>query len=415
MILPSVNDEISPNTPGYVFEIQQIFRRENLPVGTEYAMLAVADSLARETDLRRNLGRTVQAIIHREGGKISAMELLSLILMASASPSDSMPGDQLDRAMHQILGFILEIRQPLQPAHEADMGSALIGRRERLSSRPEPHTSVWPLEKPWWAGSSRAVVVLALCGILAAFLIVRHSTHQQPSTDNAGVAMQESNAADAPNTSASIEESKQGTKSLPSHKSELRSKARVPVHKESGPQRILTLRTAPPDRGALALPAANPWSHSSRPSANIASTGVSLPTNVKSSAATRRRTAAPTEVSTAAVAPALPVSTSKPASIPRGLVQSGSAGIMAANLIWSPTPAYPAAASEARVEGEVTVNALVGKDGNVLSATVVSGPPLLREAALKAVEKWQYHPYLVSGKPAVMATTAIVDFALAHD
>jgi TonB family protein len=87
---------------------------------------------------------------------------------------------------------------------------------------------------------------------------------------------------------------------------------------------------------------------------------------------------------------------------------------MAANLIWSPTPAYPVAASEAKVEGEVTVNALVGKEGNVLSARVVSGPPLLREAALKAVEKWQYRPYFVSGKPAVIATTAIIDFELTH-
>lgn len=88
---------------------------------------------------------------------------------------------------------------------------------------------------------------------------------------------------------------------------------------------------------------------------------------------------------------------------------------MAANLIWSPTPAYPAAASAAQVEGEVTVNALVGKDGNVLSARVVSGPPLLRDAALKAVEKWQYHPYLVSGRPGVIATTAIINFELVHD
>ena len=88
---------------------------------------------------------------------------------------------------------------------------------------------------------------------------------------------------------------------------------------------------------------------------------------------------------------------------------------MAANLIFSPTPAYPTAASKAKVEGEVTVNALVGKDGNVLSATVVSGPPLLREAALNAVQQWQYHPYLVSGKPAIKATTAIIEFELAHD
>ena len=100
-------------------------------------------------------------------------------------------------------------------------------------------------------------------------------------------------------------------------------------------------------------------------------------------------------------------------STPReGVVRSGSAGIMAGNVMFSPAPMYPAAASAAGVQGEVTVRAVVGRDGDVVDARVVSGPPLLREAALEAVEQWRYRPYLQDGKPVAVATTAIVDFQM---
>src|SRR6266536_411729 len=42
MLPSSMNVDVSRNAPAYVFEIQQLFLRENLPVGTENAMLAVA-------------------------------------------------------------------------------------------------------------------------------------------------------------------------------------------------------------------------------------------------------------------------------------------------------------------------------------------------------------------------------------
>lgn len=99
----------------------------------------------------------------------------------------------------------------------------------------------------------------------------------------------------------------------------------------------------------------------------------------------------------------------------RGFVRSASAGIMAGNVISSPSPAYPVAAAQAGVQGEVTVRAVVGRDGNVSEARVVSGPPLLRAAAVEAVEQWQYRPYVVDGKPAAMGTTAIVEFRLGRD
>ncbi|HEY4382451.1 MAG TPA: TonB family protein [Acidobacteriaceae bacterium] len=96
----------------------------------------------------------------------------------------------------------------------------------------------------------------------------------------------------------------------------------------------------------------------------------------------------------------------------QGSVHTGSTGSMASNLMYSPEPDYPAGAIAAGVEGEVTVRAVVGPLGNVIDARVVSGPPLLRDAALQAVGRWRYRPYEQDGKPVAVATTAIVDFQM---
>jgi TonB family protein len=95
-----------------------------------------------------------------------------------------------------------------------------------------------------------------------------------------------------------------------------------------------------------------------------------------------------------------------------GTVRPTSLGIMASYVLYSPAPGYPAAASAAHVQGEVTVRADVDREGKVASARVISGPPLLRDAALDAVQHWRYRPYISSGKPMPMTATAVVDFQL---
>jgi TonB family protein len=83
---------------------------------------------------------------------------------------------------------------------------------------------------------------------------------------------------------------------------------------------------------------------------------------------------------------------------------------MASNLVYSPVPAYPAAASASHVQGEVKLSADVDRDGKVASVRVISGPPLLRDAALDAVQRWRYRPYLWWAIP--MAAIEIMDFQL---
>lgn len=103
---------------------------------------------------------------------------------------------------------------------------------------------------------------------------------------------------------------------------------------------------------------------------------------------------------------------SSPAMTMHGSVRSTCVGMMAANLVYGPAPPYPEAAAAARVQGEVKVQATVDRDGTVNAARVISGPPLLREAALDAVQQWRYKPYLSGGKPSPTGTMAVLDFEL---
>jgi TonB family protein len=97
---------------------------------------------------------------------------------------------------------------------------------------------------------------------------------------------------------------------------------------------------------------------------------------------------------------------------PGGTVHATSLGTMASNLMYSPVPVYPAAASAAHVQGEVKLSADVDRNGNVASVRVISGPPMLRDAAMDAVQRWRFRPYQSSGRPIPVAAVAVIDFQL---
>ncbi len=91
-----------------------------------------------------------------------------------------------------------------------------------------------------------------------------------------------------------------------------------------------------------------------------------------------------------------------------------SSGVMAGNLIFAPPPTYPKLASFTHVQGQVLLQAIVSRSGKVANLKVVRGPRLLRSAAMNAVYKWRYRPYLVSGHAVDVATIVSVDFVLHH-
>jgi periplasmic protein TonB len=81
-------------------------------------------------------------------------------------------------------------------------------------------------------------------------------------------------------------------------------------------------------------------------------------------------------------------------------------------LIRKVIPEYPPIARNIRLEGEVVLQATISKTGTIENLRVVSGPPLLQQAAIDAVKQWQYLPYLLNGEPVEVETTVNVDFRM---
>jgi TonB family protein len=73
-------------------------------------------------------------------------------------------------------------------------------------------------------------------------------------------------------------------------------------------------------------------------------------------------------------------------------------------------PVYPALAQSARISGEVTIEATIGPDGKVIDAKVVRSIPLLDQAALDAVQQWEYLPTMLNGEPVPVVMTVTVNF-----
>ena len=78
-------------------------------------------------------------------------------------------------------------------------------------------------------------------------------------------------------------------------------------------------------------------------------------------------------------------------------------------------PIYPEAAKAAKIEGDVVLDALVATDGKIKSLKVISGHPLLVEAATKAVRQWRYQPYTLNGERVEVESRITVKFQLNAD
>jgi TonB family protein len=75
-------------------------------------------------------------------------------------------------------------------------------------------------------------------------------------------------------------------------------------------------------------------------------------------------------------------------------------------------PVYPPVAKAAHIQGTVVLEALIDKSGKISKLAVRSGPHLLQQAALDAVQHWTYKPFLFNGKPTAVFTTVNVIFKL---
>jgi protein TonB len=86
--------------------------------------------------------------------------------------------------------------------------------------------------------------------------------------------------------------------------------------------------------------------------------------------------------------------------------------VQQANLIRQIKPPYPPLARQARIQGQVVLEAIISKQGSVENLRVISGHPLLIQSALDAVKQWKYKPTLLNGEPVEVVTTVTVNFNL---
>ena len=100
----------------------------------------------------------------------------------------------------------------------------------------------------------------------------------------------------------------------------------------------------------------------------------------------------------------------EPTSIPGPRKFRLSSGVAESNLIRRVEPQYPLEAKWARIQGDVIIQCVIGKKGDITQARVFSGHPLLAPSALNAVKGWKYKPFEFNGEPVEVETVITIKF-----
>lgn len=89
-----------------------------------------------------------------------------------------------------------------------------------------------------------------------------------------------------------------------------------------------------------------------------------------------------------------------------------SLGVINGKALYNPAPAYPSIARITRTAGTVNVQVLLSEEGRVISAQALNGPPLLRDAAVKAAYQARFSPTLLSHQPVKVSGVITYNFKL---
>jgi TonB family protein len=85
----------------------------------------------------------------------------------------------------------------------------------------------------------------------------------------------------------------------------------------------------------------------------------------------------------------------------------------AAEVVSQPVrPGYPVLARQMKVQGSVILQALIGRDGLIQNLQVLTGPPILADAAEEAVRQWRFKPHYLNNQPVETQTSITVNFTI---
>jgi protein TonB len=179
------------------------------------------------------------------------------------------------------------------------------------------------------------------------------------------------------------------------------------------PAPVVETRTAAASATAMTVPAAGPQTNTTqrfvfhRPGDAADGPAPAFDPNV------RMGTGGPgalTALSALAIGSGPAVSVVRPEKMPGPLPVSG--GVTEGMLLAPIQPVYPPIARAAGIQGTVVMEAVISKTGRIESLRALSGPDMLRRAAVDAVEAARYRPYLLSGVPTEVQTTITAVFKL---
>jgi len=113
---------------------------------------------------------------------------------------------------------------------------------------------------------------------------------------------------------------------------------------------------------------------------------------------------------------ATPSEPSAPVAVPSGVVSAGDrvdlSPQIAQRVTVSVPPDYPLLARQMKVQGAVSLQALISREGTIQELQILSGPAILAAAAREAVKQWHFKPYLQGGQPVETQARITVNFTI---
>jgi len=107
---------------------------------------------------------------------------------------------------------------------------------------------------------------------------------------------------------------------------------------------------------------------------------------------------------------------SAPASVPAAPVSPGDRVQLSPQTTQSVSvsvpPDYPLLARQMKVQGAVSLQALISREGTIQELQILSGPGILAAAAREAVKQWHFKPYILNGQPVETQARITVNFTI---
>ena len=418
----------------YVAELREFFASSGMRFGTPEDLAAFAEALKEPGTFREELASLTRSVVYREQGKIAITELLELMTVAMGGARVAEAGEVAREPMRELLGFL---------------GKAMRGRAEAFDDvrRSCRRVDRWILIREKWLSPGWSMQRLRAPRMLAGFIRMllrsfirgRGRSRWRLRTgvrgrrlcrveipmlrrvwwDAAALALRPT-ASESARRSSRVE---WGLFACAIAGVVMAAVMFVHPGTEPATGRVEepTIFGVGPADGAAAGGTSDLDSGAGIPARSVSTvSGIGAGAAADATAVRPGASGSVGRAKPAAGEPMLPAAarggamrtSASMGSLPsKGMgVYTVSPGVMAAKLISAPEPAYPKLAGLIHMEGPVILQAVVSRDGKVVTTHVLRGHRLLRGAASDAVRRWRYRPYLVNGQPADVATTVTVNF-----